>query len=61
MLQALFGSGEEGFRLSCPSPLAEALPSPGVLRSLALNYSASTLRGLLLSLQNEQTRAKQAR
>lgn len=59
--QMLWAPGEEGFRPSCPSPLAEALPSPEVLRSLALNYSASTQRGLLLSLPNEQTRAKQAR
>lgn len=61
MLLVPFGCGEGGFGLSCPSPLAEALPSPRVLRSLALNYSASTQRGLLLSLQNKQMRAKQAR
>lgn len=45
-------SREDGFQLSCPSPLAEAMPSPRLLRSLALNYSESSEHSLLLSLQN---------
>lgn len=54
-------SDKEGFQPSYPSLLAEMVPSPGMLQSQTLNYSASTQHGLLLSLQNSQTRRKQAR